>query len=293
MASRRVGEAFVVPILFCVLCLSLRLGVPPAAAAAEEQGPAKEHAVDEDVEFVSRLDGSRQRYLLRRPAGWNAETRCDVLVALHGHGSDRRQYLTADRGECAGARDVAAKRGILFVSPDYRGNSWMGATADADLLQILDDLKERFRVGRVFVTGGSMGGTSALIFTALHPDKVAGVAALNPMADLGEYDAFLEAHPILDIRPAIHAAYGGDRGKAPAEYEKRSPARHPERFTMPVAITTGGKDTVVPPESAIRLAGRLKALDRRVLHLHRPEGGHDTNYADTVAAVEFALGVGQ
>jgi hypothetical protein len=54
---------------------------------------------------------------------------------------------------------------------------------------------------------------------------------------------------------------------------------------MPIALTTGGKDTSVPPDSTLRLAKKLK----RVLSLHRDTGGHSTSYDDTVKAMEFVL----
>jgi predicted esterase len=58
---------------------------------------------------------------------------------------------------------------------------------------------------------------------------------------------------------------------------------------MPIAFTTGGKDEAVPPHSVQRLAQRLKRDGRRVLHLHREEGGHATTYEDTLAAMDFIV----
>ena len=72
----------------------------------------------EDCSFTAKLDGAEQRYLLSAPKG--ASGPVDVLVSLHGHGSDRTQ-IREDRGECRAARDVAAARGMALVSPDYRG----------------------------------------------------------------------------------------------------------------------------------------------------------------------------
>ena len=63
----------------------------------------------------------------------------------------------------------------------------------------------------------------------------------------------------------------------------------PERFTMPVGITAGGKDSLVPPQSVVRLANELNARGRQVLLLHREEGGHSTNYDDARAILEFIL----
>jgi len=58
---------------------------------------------------------------------------------------------------------------------------------------------------------------------------------------------------------------------------------------MPVATTTGGRDTLVPPDSVLRLAASLQQQGSPVLSLHRPEGGHQTNAEDTRDALQFVL----
>lgn len=261
-----------------LLALLLAMGVTATMSLGAQLG------TPEDRAFAAKHEGTVQRYVLLRPEPWDGEAEHDVLVGLHGHGSDRWQYVRQDRGECKGARDVAAKYGMLFVSPDYRGNSWMGPAAEADLVQIIADLRAEFKIGRVFLVGGSMGGTSVLTFTALHPDLVAGVSAQNPLANHFGYTAF------PDGVKAIAASFGGTPREIPAEYKRRSAEYWPEAFTMPVAITTGGKDTLVPPESALRLAKVLEVIGRQVLLIHRPETGHETNYEDTVAALEYVVG---
>jgi len=139
------------------------------------------------------------------------------------------------------------------------------------MLQIIADVKKRHRVNRVFIAGGSMGGTSALIFATLHPELIAGVCALNPTANLVEYAGF---------KDAIDTSYGSAE-----ERQKRSPEFHADRLTMPLALTTGGQDTVVPPGSTLRLAKKLK----RVQSIHRDTVGHSTSYDDTVKAMEWVL----
>jgi dipeptidyl aminopeptidase/acylaminoacyl peptidase len=235
-----------------------------------------------DCEFTARIDGSTERYVERLPPDFDPEQPCDLLIGLHGHGSDRWQYAKETRGECKGVRDVAARHGLIFISPDYRAKtSWMGPTAEADLLQLIGLLREKYRIARVFVAGGSMGGTAALIFAALHPDLVAGVLAENATANLIEYPNFLDF---------IAVAYGGTKEEKPEEYQKRSPELTPERFTMPVALTVGGRDAAVPPDSVRRLFRQWQKLGRKdVLLLDRPDGGHETNYDDTVTAIEFVI----
>jgi pimeloyl-ACP methyl ester carboxylesterase len=235
----------------------------------------------EDVIFQARNDGSQQRYATLLPPNFDNTKPHDVLIALHGHGSDRWQFIADTRSECRAVRDVAARFGMVVVSPDYRARtSWMGPQAEQDVLQIIEEIRKVYRPERIFVAGGSMGGTGALIFTALHPESVAGVCALNPTANLMEYPNFEDA---------IQTSYGGTKSAVPDEYRKRSPELWPDRFTMPVAVTTGGKDQLVPPASTLRLAAALMRTNRRVLSLHREETGHTTNYEDSVEALEFVI----
>lgn len=234
-----------------------------------------------DVSFNATIDGTEQRYVELLPPSFEPTCAHDVVIALHGHGSDRWQFIKDNRGECKGVRDAAAKYGLIVVSPDYRAKtSWMGPKAEADVVQIITEVKKRHHVNRVFIAGGSMGGTSALTFAALHPDMIAGVCSLNGTANLVEYDKFQDA---------ISASFGGSKAEVPDEYKKRSAEFWPDKFAMPIALTTGGKDTTVPPQSVLRLAGKLKQSKLKVLSIHREEGGHSTNYEDTMSAMEFVL----
>ncbi|NLF58605.1 MAG: alpha/beta hydrolase fold domain-containing protein, partial [Candidatus Hydrogenedens sp.] len=141
------------PLLLVLLCA--RCATLPRTSVPSLSEP-------EDVVFKADCDGTEQRYVLVLPEGHHPVRTHDVLVVFHGHGSDRWQYVLNPRDECRAARDAAAKRGMIFVSPDYRAcTSWMGPKAEADTLQILRELKSRHRVGRVFLCGGSMGATAA------------------------------------------------------------------------------------------------------------------------------------
>ena len=90
-----------------------------------------------------------------------------------------------------------------------------------------------------------------------------------------------------NFQDAIAASYGGNKQQQPEEYRKRSPELVPEKFTMPVAFTVGGKDTSVPPDSVRRLAARLQEMKREILLIDRKDTGHTTNYEDTTQALEF------
>lgn len=257
-----------------VVAIALLRATPAFAAEPSWQKPL-------DVEFTARVDGSQQRYVVLLPAGYQPGKPLDLLIALHGHGSDRWQFVQQSRGECQGMRDAAARYGMIFVSPDYRAKtSWMGPQAEADLLQILDELQRQYPIRYTMLGGGSMGGTSALTFAALHPERVDGVIALNGTANLVEYQGFQQA---------IAASYGGTKTALPAEYERRSAELHAERLTMPMAATVGCRDKVVPPESVRRLFQKLQQQGRSVRLIDRPEAGHATNLADTIEVVQFVV----
>jgi len=235
-----------------------------------------------DIEFKAKCDGTVQRYIIILPEGFRASERHDLMIALHGHGSDRHQFIEDGRDECRVARDQAAANGMIYVSPDYRATtSWMGPKAEADVLQIIGDLKKQYHVERVVICGASMGGSSALTFAVLLPDKVQGVVSMNGTANHLEYENFQDA---------IRDSFGGTKAQIPVEYKKRSAEYWPERLKMPIAFTVGLQDDVVPPGSVIRLAGVLAKLQPNVLLVRDEQGGHSTSYDKGKLAFAYVLG---
>jgi pimeloyl-ACP methyl ester carboxylesterase len=236
---------------------------------------------EKDIVFIAGHDNTEQRYVLWTPAGLTDIKGRDLFIALHGHGSDRWQFIQNPRDECRAVRDIARKNNAPIISPDYRAKtSWMGPAAEADLLQIIADYRKNNKPTHVFLVGGSMGATSALTFAALHPEMVDGVVAMNAIANHLDYTGFQDA---------ISASFGGDKETKPEEYRKRSGELWPERFTMPIAFTIGGADEITPPQSVRRLAEKLRGLGRPPLLIERQNGGHETNYEDAFTAIEYVL----
>lgn len=249
------------------------------AICAAEEPPSLEGPVD--CTFIADYDGSEQKYVQMLPRGVAIDQPISVMIALHGHGSDRWQFVLQTRDECRAARDVAAENGMVFISPDYRAKtSWMGPAAEADMLQMIGLLKRQFQLKRLIICGGSMGGTGALTFTARHPQLVDGVVSLNGTANLQSFEGFQEA---------IAESFGGSKLEVPEQYRQRSAELFPERFSMPMAATTGGRDDVVPPESVLSLLKSVARDNPNILSIHRPAGGHSTNYDDSKQALEFVV----
>lgn len=242
---------------------------------------ADDRFVTSDIAFTAAHDGTRQHYVRLLPQDFDATAKHHLLIALHGHGSDRWQFADCRTPTGVAARDVAAQRGMILILPDYRAKtSWMGPAAEADVCQIIAEVKKQYLIDRVFICGGSMGGSSALTFTALHPELIAGVVAMNGTANHLEYENFQDA---------IIASFGGAKREIPEEYKRRSAEYWPERFTMPVGITASGQDKSVPPDSTLRLAKILEKLGRPVLMVYREEMGHTSRPEDARQVLDFVL----
>ena len=227
-------------------------------------------------ELISAVDGTPQRYFVRKG---RADGPC--MVFLHGHGSLGDQLMT--RPDIArGWTAFLAERDFSIISPDLRGNAWMGEPAVADLDAMLEREKTFLAWNRLYLTAGSMGGTGALIFAIRHPERIDGVAAFGAATDLETYGTWLDAQdaPVLrEIRSAIAAAYPS------AEAMRRNSVRlHADRLTMPVWYLHGGADTVIPVSEARALAETMRG--RPDFHYREIDGGnHDSPlsfYAETV-----------
>lgn len=66
-----------------------------AAEPNPELGPPR------DVVFTARLDGTPQNYVVQLPPKFDATRSHGLLIALHGHGSDRWQFVRDTRGDVA------------------------------------------------------------------------------------------------------------------------------------------------------------------------------------------------
>lgn len=241
-----------------------------------------------DIAFTAARDGSTQRYMQLLPTDFDPQRQYDVVIALHGSGSDRTQFATGTFDEAKAARDVAANHGMIMICPDYRATaSWMNAAAEADMVQIVESLKTQYHIGKTFLTGGSMGGTGSLTFTALHPDLVDGVCSVNGLANFVGYESSFSYLP-----GQVAQAFGGDQSQVPTEYANRSAINSPQSFTMPMSIAVGGSDTVVPAKSVLELFNTVKntnPVNPKAVCFYRPDGGHSTKYVDYAVALEYVV----
>jgi pimeloyl-ACP methyl ester carboxylesterase len=253
--------------------------ITPALALAVCREASGEEGLPAPIRetFNCSADGSLWPYLLQAPDRPPAA----ILIYLHGHYSDHYQGMTAGAYNDAFGqlRRECLKRHWAYVSAYYGGNTWMGPLAESGVADLIAHLRARWPGQPVVLCGGSMGGSSALVFAVRRPQLLDGVIALCPASDIQAYYAFASAstNPTLEnIAAAIRIHYTADQHDLNEELHLRSALGNAGRLTMPVYLSHGAKDTLIPVEWTRLLAARLGELGRPVRYLEIPDGDHDS-----------------
>lgn len=232
--------------------------------------------------LISPVDGTRQTWLALELGHPSPESAPLLAVYLHGALSHQEQGMTAGIYHNAFGRLVKwlQRRSSVYLCPEYRGNSWMGPAAERDVVEILCRARARWRPARTLLIGGSMGGTSALIFAARHPEMLDGVLAFCPATDPAEMFARFPDH--------FREGYGGSPEEAPEVYRERTTRFAAERLArLPLAIVHGSADAVVPIHHSRRLVAELRRQGACFRYEEIPGGDHDSPLAVEVEVEPF------
>lgn len=228
--------------------------------------------------FICSADGSCWPFLVQLPPA----TPQAILISLHGHYGNETQMMTEDiyEGAFGKLRRECWRRHWAYLCPWYGGNTWMGPLAEAGLADLFALLQERWPRRPIYLQGGSMGGTSALIFAVRRPKDVAGVIARCPAADIEAYYHWARARANLNptlqnIANAIRLHYTVGGGSLQKELRARSVLQQAERLTMPVHLAHGAADELIPGHWTRALAEKLHRLGRPVYYEEIPDGNHD------------------
>ena len=141
---------------------------------------------------VSRLDGTAQPYELFVPPGYRPNRAWPVLITLHGFKGNAGDYFRNTFGLARDWRggetlDAHGRHGteptdapMIVIGPQGRGQTYYRQAGEIDILEALADVERRYNVDprRVYITGGSMGGTGAAYIPFRHPGRFAAAAAL-------------------------------------------------------------------------------------------------------------------
>lgn len=163
-----------------------------------------------------------------------------LIVALHGYGGDSN-FIVRDK-----LLDLAEEGGYVVVGPmGYNATGWYGSPvivlgggpvdpnltelSELDVMTVLAITRKQFDIdlNRVYLMGHSMGGAGAIFLGQKHSEVWAAAAAIAPAAFM--------------MQPMQKTLLG-----------------HFKDAKLPLLITQGDKDPVVPPENTRTWA---KAMD--------------------------------
>lgn len=231
------------------------------------------------IEYLSSQDGIEDWALF-----WPGENTKVWVVCIHGHGSQGDQLYT--RQDIRENWLPAFKaNGFSILTPNLRGNSWMSPGAAVDVHDLIEFAKTKYEAETFIFYSASMGGTSNLIYAALHPEDVSAVVSLGAATDLASYWKWCRGQslPILhEISDSISSFYGGKPEDVPEIYNLHSALNNAEKLTMPVYISHGAYDTIIPVDQVRQIKNRL-TFNENFEYAEVEGGDHDSPIYDTSA----------
>ncbi|HSQ94986.1 MAG TPA: S9 family peptidase [Croceibacterium sp.] len=210
-------------------------------------------------------DGTKIPAYLTLPPGSDGKN-LPAIVLPHG-GPDARDVWGFDW-----LVQYFAVRGFAVLQPEYRGssgygNDWFKGNAFHSWKAAIDDINDAGRwleksgvaaPGKIAIFGWSYGGYAALESAVVDPDLFKAVVAVAPVTDL---DALRAEHLGYDYK-YVDAQIGNGPYIAEA-----SPARHADRFKVPVLLVHGDTDTNVGVRESRLMNDRLKAAGKQVRYI--------------------------
>jgi pimeloyl-ACP methyl ester carboxylesterase len=253
---------------------------PAATQAPPQQPPVK--LLREPDPLLRDLIGFRVRYrdLLRSHAelvrtiavpyrAWDGSSRVALVVLPRWYGPRLHPpipLVISPHGRGVPPVDNArfwaglpALGPFAVVNPEGQGRrltlyswGWRGQIDDlARMPSILEAALPWFHVDhtRVYAVGSSMGGQETLLLTALHPQLLAGAAALDSATDMAaRYRDFPRLAGGLLLQQLARIEIGGTPATAPAAYAARSPIDHVRQIAfsgVPLHIWWSLRDRII------------------------------------------------
>ena len=136
------------------------------------------------IGYVSSLDQSVQQYGIYLPAA-PAPSPAGYPAILHMHGYG----WSVSAGFSDFQKRWAEDHGWVLINLNARGPQFYEGVGDVETRNVVRDAHERFGVdlGRLFLTGGSMGGTGAYRMGMRYPDLFAAVVGVDGWSDYREW----------------------------------------------------------------------------------------------------------
>lgn len=190
-----------------------------------------------------------------------------VCVDFHGY-TDATIY-----SESPARAKVLGEKGIVWVFPYYSVWAWMSRPSQEFNEQVLDAVYRKLQISDntpLIITGGSMGGLTALCYLVYGKRKAVACAVNCPVTDMTKFfdlvpntrRAILSAH-ILDERPLIEIM------------DVYSPVNLIDKLPeIPYLLIYGEKDELITKNFISQMLEKMSAAGHNVTHLLQKEMTH-------------------
>ena len=238
-------------------------GPPPGSGPPAANGPPRIPQMKPDPRVQQKSytlpTGEEMKYTLFVSSKVKPGVPAPLIVALHGYGGDSN-FIVRDR-----LVDLAEQGGYVVVGPmGYNFTGWYGSPvivigggpvkpanltqlSELDVLNVLAIAQKQFDIdpNRVYLMGHSMGGAGTIFLGQKHSEVWAAAAAIAPAAFM--------------MQPNEKVLLG-----------------HFKEAKLPLMITQGDNDNVVPPAGTRTWAAAMDALGMEHEYIEKPGLDHGT-----------------
>ncbi len=214
--------------------------------------------------YVSELDDTVQHYSVNLPDRWSPDGTWPLIVSIHGYGFGRfLGHPAPGHGDAVG------------VACFGRGNGDYKLWCEDDILTVIDAMLEDYRVdpNRVYITGGSMGGTGSYHMASLYPDRFAAIA---PTCGNANHHVWEEVWGWGQREPTFLTPFRNWLESTTSAYQYAENFRH-----VPAYIVHGDQDDIVPVGHGRTMSERLRKLGYELVYEEQAGVGHSGFSAGT------------
>lgn len=207
--------------------------------------------------YVSEIDDTVQHYSVGIPDIWAPGKSLPLYINLHGYGFGRFHGHPAPLSTDA-----------VNVACYGRGNGDYKLWCERDIITVLDAMIEDYGIDldRVYLTGGSMGGTGSYQLATAYPDRF---AAIGPTASNTNHHVWEEVWGWGQREPTFLTPFRDWLGSTTSAFQYAENLQHVGVFAV-----HGEADNICPVGHDRTMTTRLKDLGYDVVYEEHAGVGH-------------------
>ena len=206
------------------------------------------------ITFLSEIDNSVQYFSVFHPTNHDPSKQYPVIFSLHGAGVEAEWM----------SDQYSSKEWAFLVFPTNRrpfGSDWQD-WGRLDFLEVMEQVKQRYNVDqeRFYLTGHSMGGQGVWHIGLHYPSLFAAIAPLAGWTNFQIYSPFTFQKSRMLTDPNLLLS------RQRAMLDSNNLYFLPNAQHLPIIVTHGEKDKVVPPTHPRLYQEILNQLGFKVLY---------------------------